>query len=231
MSICIFAWATLEPEEGRFEFAWLDTIMDKLAENNAYAVMVDNEEFTDVDIVDITDPRKPRLIAEYDLDEMFGVSEGDPRLSEVFLHDMVVKEINGRQVMLLSYWDGGYVLLDVDDPLDPIYLADSDFGTVDSLPADKKRVFPEGNAHQAEFTLDDQLIIAADEDFSPYALIAKNTSDRTSLTASPGSDTPPLVPGTPLSGTAVFAGRACAGDDTFGHEKGSCGLAVARRRA
>ena len=39
MSICIFAWSALEPEEGRFEFGWLDTIMDKLAANNAYAVM------------------------------------------------------------------------------------------------------------------------------------------------------------------------------------------------
>jgi len=26
----------------------------------------------------------------------------------VFLHDMVVKEIDGVQTMLVSYWDGGY---------------------------------------------------------------------------------------------------------------------------
>ena len=39
MSIGIFAWAALEPAEGQFEFGWLDTIMDKLAANNAYAVL------------------------------------------------------------------------------------------------------------------------------------------------------------------------------------------------
>jgi len=39
MSICIFAWSALEPEEGRFEFGWLDSIMDKLAESGGYAVM------------------------------------------------------------------------------------------------------------------------------------------------------------------------------------------------
>jgi len=39
MSICIFAWSALEPEEGRFEFGWLDTIMNKLAESGGYAVM------------------------------------------------------------------------------------------------------------------------------------------------------------------------------------------------
>ena len=39
MSVCIFSWSALEPAEGRFEFGWLDTIMDKLAKNHAYAVM------------------------------------------------------------------------------------------------------------------------------------------------------------------------------------------------
>ncbi len=32
-SIGIFSWTSLEPEEGRFEFGWLDDIMDRLAAN------------------------------------------------------------------------------------------------------------------------------------------------------------------------------------------------------
>ena len=39
MSVGIFAWAALEPEEGRFEFGWLDRIMDMLAGSGAYAVL------------------------------------------------------------------------------------------------------------------------------------------------------------------------------------------------
>ena len=39
MSVGIFAWAALEPEEGRFEFGWLDEIMDNLHKNNAYAIL------------------------------------------------------------------------------------------------------------------------------------------------------------------------------------------------
>ena len=39
MSVGIFAWSALEPAEGRFEFGWLDAIMDKLAANDAYAVL------------------------------------------------------------------------------------------------------------------------------------------------------------------------------------------------
>jgi len=39
MSVGIFSWAALEPEEGRYTFDWLDTIMDKLAANGLFAVL------------------------------------------------------------------------------------------------------------------------------------------------------------------------------------------------
>ncbi len=39
MSVGIFAWSSLEPAEGQFEFGWLDTIMDKLADHGAFAVL------------------------------------------------------------------------------------------------------------------------------------------------------------------------------------------------
>lgn len=39
VSVNIFGWSALEPEQGRYEFGWLDTIMDKLADNNIYAIV------------------------------------------------------------------------------------------------------------------------------------------------------------------------------------------------
>jgi len=41
------------------------------AGNKAYVVIVDNVETTDVDILDITDPRSPKQIADIDLAERF----------------------------------------------------------------------------------------------------------------------------------------------------------------
>jgi beta-galactosidase len=38
-SVGIFAWAALEPEEGRFEFGWLDRIMDRIAAAGMKAVL------------------------------------------------------------------------------------------------------------------------------------------------------------------------------------------------
>jgi hypothetical protein len=188
----------------------------------AYAVMVDNEEAADIDIVDITNPRKPVMAAEYDLAKAAPqILQPGQDLDEVFLHDMVVKQIGGRQVMLASYWDGGYVKLDVTGvPATPKVLADSDFPTPDTeavnnslfLPNSKTLAPPEGNAHQAEFTKDNSLIIGADEDFSPFATIARNDTDGTDLAVSSGSDTKKLPPGEVLSGQTKFGGRACNGD-------------------
>lgn len=39
MSVGIFSWVSLEPAEGRYDFGWLDRIMDMLAEAGAYAVL------------------------------------------------------------------------------------------------------------------------------------------------------------------------------------------------
>lgn len=185
------------------------------AGDRAYAVMTDNEEGVDVDIMDITNPKKAFLAAEYDLDALFPqiVQAAPSNLVEVFLHDMVVKEIDGRQVMLLSYWDAGYVKIDVTDVHNPVYLGDTDFTNPDPEALESGfEVPPEGNGHQAEFTADDQYVIGADEDFAPYALLARNVDDGTDLTASQGSDTRRLAEGETVTGPSVFAGRACNTD-------------------
>ncbi|RKL68210.1 beta-galactosidase [Salipaludibacillus neizhouensis] len=39
MSVGIFSWVSLEPEEGKFEFGWLDHVLDTFAENGIYVFL------------------------------------------------------------------------------------------------------------------------------------------------------------------------------------------------
>lgn len=133
----------------------------------AYLVASDDEEqaITDVDIFDISDPRNPTLIAETGLrDWPTAVVDGFGRSS--FNHDMIVEKIGNTWTMLLSYWDAGYVKLDVNDPAHPIFIDDSDFGTPD--PEFQTFEVPGGNAHYAEFDRRGRFIIGTDEDFGPF---------------------------------------------------------------
>ena len=202
-----------EPKEAKAHeihsvFAWD-------AGERAYAVLVDNREARDVDIADISNPRKPVLVAEYDLRTRFEqIKQARPAsLRDIFHHDVVVKKIGARQIMLVSYWDGGYVKLDVTDPRKARYLADSDFATLDAelLAQAGLREAPEGNAHQSEFTKASDFIIAADEDFDSNGLEAR-TNDGESFLASPGDRTPAVEVGTELTGKVRYVGRACDGD-------------------
>ena len=186
------------------------------AGDKAYAVIVDNEEGTDVDIMDITNPKKPFLTAEYDLDKTFPqiLQSAPANLTEVFLHDLVVKQIAGKQVMLLSYWDAGYVSVDMTDVQKPIYLGDTDFTNPDPQLKEAAGLIekPEGNGHQGEFTLDNRYVIGADEDFAPNGAEGSTDDTATAFQISQGSNTPQLQGGESLTGDAVYAGRACAGD-------------------
>jgi hypothetical protein len=194
------------------------------AGDKAYVVLVDNFESTDVDILDITNPKRPRLAAEYNLNAL-SREGGDPiaqpelGLQESSLHDMVVKQIDGRWVMLLSYWDGGYVALDVTDPAAAEILGDTDYAAVDPelLAATGTSLPAEGNGHQAEFTPDNRFIIATDEDFSPYRSIftIDTGANAGEYPAGEFGFTPPVqttLPDGKLNGPTVFGGYGCPGD-------------------
>ncbi|MEO6295050.1 MAG: PA domain-containing protein [Candidatus Limnocylindria bacterium] len=174
--------------------------------DRAYLVAQDEWETSDVDIFDITNPRHPVLVAEYDLNEM-GVSQPEFGLTDSFLHDVIVKQIGGQWIMLLSYWDGGYVQLNVTDPANAVLLAESDYAEFD--PLFPTITPPEGNGHQAEFTIDNRFVIGTDEDFDPYRFLI-NTADGASWAKAATQTTAAEADG--ISGTTVFVGRGCTGD-------------------
>jgi hypothetical protein len=191
---------------------------------NAYAVIVDNTELHDVDIFDITNPRAPVFIADIDLIALADAQGldviGNSANGDLILHhDMVVKEIGGVQTMLVSYWDAGYMKLDVDDPTNPLVIGDSDFGLEDPLVEDPRTpgqgfVRPEGNAHQGEFSHDNRFVLTADEDFSAFRAgdftidTGPNAGEYESQVV-PGGVGPSVLPDRTLNGPVVYGGYAC----------------------
>ena len=184
--------------------------------DKAYIVIVDNFELHDVDIFDITNPRDPQPVAEFDLVEEFPQIVDNSAFGNLILnHDDVVKEIDGVQTMLASYWDAGYVTLNVDDPANPQYIGDTSFDGPDPLTGFEP---PEGNAHQAEFSANDRFILAADEDFSPTRA-RLNVVGGDSFNAAEATDTQARIddlPDAQLGPGTTFVGRACTatGGDT-----------------
>jgi len=195
----------------------------------AYLVASDNVEFSDVDIFDITDPTNPEFVKDLDVLEL---PEAEQIVSEsargnlILHHDVVVKRIAGQMRMLVSYWDAGYVQLNVNNPASPTHITDTNFDDPDPLTGLDP---PEGNAHQAEYSHDNQFFLAADEDFAPFRPTSKITeapyADRRFVSALSAAE--PIEPGAPVAGDTVYVGQACAG--TVSPPPAGVTIAVAER--
>ena len=179
----------------------------------AYVVIVDDEETADVDIFDITNPSSPVRVAEVGLANWPGAqnsqSAGIGNFRASFLHDVVVKKVQNNWMMLLSYWDAGYILLDVNNPALPTFVNDSDFADPDPLTGFSP---PEGNGHQAEWSHNNKFILATDEDFSPFRTTVGVTSGAfagSNFLATQGNAVPQITPSNTRSGPTYFVGLGC----------------------
>ncbi|MEE9164014.1 MAG: hypothetical protein V3U17_04405 [Thermoplasmata archaeon] len=138
--------------------------------------------FSDLLIVNVTNPAEPRLESAWTIGRDAGLAFGAPGFTDpnlppgsdctppagtpvlcrgdfpaVFLHDVWVGE--DGQVAYLSYWDAGLVLVDISHPANPVFLGYGweplTFGS------------EEGNAHSAVPARGGELVLVADEDFQP----------------------------------------------------------------
>lgn len=207
-------------------YAWQDG-------DRAYAAIVDDEELLDVDILDITDPADPVHVGETGLPDWPGVNV-DGFGDNAFVHDIWARKAtftsttgkgknketttSERWELLLSYWDAGFIRLDVSDPANPEFIAESDYPTPDPLleAATGMTLQPEGNAHAGVWDTTGDLILAGDEDFSPYRLsfsIASGTNAG-DYDAGEFGWTKPITtfPGSQINGPTIYGGTGCVED-------------------
>lgn len=205
------------------------------AGRRAYVVAVDNLGLTesafgvggDVDIFDVTDPSRPVQIADFSLVFPPGMlDEAQDNLANganANHHDMWLKRMDNDRdgdkewTLMLSYWDAGWIKMDVSNPANPVYLDDSDYPATDAettrLPGGP--FTPEGNAHQGEWSRNGRWFLGTDEDFAPFRAQFQ-TDDGDTYDGSEFSWTPPVseeYEDGQVNGPTVFGGLACGDID------------------
>jgi hypothetical protein len=190
------------------------SVMAWQAGDEAYAIAIDNEEDpNDLDFFEISDPRNPELIAETGIGDWPSVvvnAFGDFPTS----HDFDVRFLDGHWLAMVSYWDAGWVLLNVDDPANPTLIDDFDYGPCEAhVPTVCP---PEGEAHQGEWNEDGSLFIGTDEDLAPFRLLFNVVGGPAAgeYTAEEFTWTIPIstLPDQRVNGPAVFGGYGCPAD-------------------
>jgi hypothetical protein len=188
------------------------------------ATLQDNQDLADVDIFDVSDPTNPVKLAERGLEDWPGAQGSYANGDTVFHHDMQHKRIAGHDYLLVSYWDAGQVLLNIDNPANPTFVGDSDYRFPDPLMPQFQ--IPEGNSHQSYWDADNEFILSTDEDFSPFRTHFEMTTGTNAGEYGAGEFgfTPSIdsQPGGTVAGPTVFGGRGCfaagpnAGPDAVG---------------
>jgi hypothetical protein len=175
------------------------------------AFLQDNQDLADVDIFDVSNPAEPVLLSEQGLENWPGAQGSYANGDTVFHHDMQGKRINGHDYLLVSYWDAGQVLLNIDDPASPVFVGDSDFRFPDPLMPQFPS--PEGNSHQSYWDANNEFILSTDEDFSPYRTVFEMTTGPNAGAYGAGEFgfTPTIdsQPGGTIGGPTVWGGRGC----------------------
>jgi hypothetical protein len=194
------------------------------ARDRVIATLQDNQDLADVDIFDVSDPTDPVKLAERGLEDWPGAQGSYANGDTVFHHDMQHKRIAGHDYLLVSYWDAGQVLLNIDNPANPVFVTDSDYRFPDPLMPQFE--IPEGNSHQSYWDADNEFIVSTDEDFSPFRTLFQLTTGPNAGPYGAGEFgfTPPIdsEPGGTVGGPTVFGGRGCfaagpnAGPDAVG---------------
>ncbi len=184
----------------------------------AYAVAQDNQELKDVDIFDITPAIRGTgaavLVSERGLEDWPGAQGSYANGNSVFHHDMQQKVIGGHNFLVVSYWDAGQVLLNIDDPANPVFVTDSDYSSPD--PEFPGFQIPEGNSHQSYWDQDGDYLLSTDEDFSPTRTLCQITTGPATGATGCGEFgfTKDLAETYPsgFEGGTVFGGSGCVED-------------------
>jgi hypothetical protein len=108
----------------------------------------------DFRLIDITDPANPVQVSDWGIQDIGGPFDGGQGCDPDPNYGHGAEPSADGRLVFLSYWDSGFIRLDVSDPTNPVYTG--------------RTVYPanaDGDAHSSQWDEDRQLLFAADEDF------------------------------------------------------------------
>jgi hypothetical protein len=94
-------------------------------DSDAYMMLVNGDNDQNIHILDITDPQRPMEVAVTGKSQWPGLDSSEINQATVFANDISVQQSDTFVTAYLAYWDAGFVLLDVTDAADPMFLGDS----------------------------------------------------------------------------------------------------------
>jgi hypothetical protein len=136
-------------------FAYVSVPFSELADASSPSGTRDRAGRGDARIIDITDPRSPIEVSTFGIGKDLHIDPAtigqgcDP---DAFGHGMT-PSADGK-LLVVSYWDAGFIALDTTDPNAPIFLSRTIY-----------RPFEDGDAHSASYDDARKLLFSADEDF------------------------------------------------------------------
>jgi hypothetical protein len=151
----------------------------------------------DFRIIEATDPRNPRQIADWGATTALG-SAPTGRGASSFCHSAWVNQEG--TMAYLSYWDSGVIMLDISDPARPRFIGQTLYSKGE-----------EGNAHSV-WPVGGNLLLVADEDFSTAGVSAAITEPAAiagSFSATELSFTKPACAAGEITSDVIYVAKGC----------------------
>jgi hypothetical protein len=139
---------------GTYAYATVPT--SRYADENTPSGYRDENGDGDFRLIDITDPSKPVQVSDWGIQDIGGPFYGGQGCDADPNYGHGAEPSKDGMSVYLSYWDSGFIKLDVSNPANPVFKG--------------RTVYPanaDGDAHSSNYDDARKLLFTADEDFCP----------------------------------------------------------------
>lgn len=135
-------------------FAYASVPTSRYPDSSTTSGYRDENGYGDFRLFDITDPANPFQVSDWGIQDIGGPFYAGQGCDADANYGHGAEPSDDGKLVFLSYWDSGFIALDLTDPTNPVFLG--------------RTIYPsnaDGDAHSASYDDARQLLFSADEDF------------------------------------------------------------------